>query len=243
MGLVAKYRRFRQEHLVFQYFTLVATAWQALLWGGSVLAVAWGVRFIVGTWPEWVNWTAVLVAFVAGYHVWRTDHVRLIPEFEVKQFVEQSTPVLFGGRPIGTAIYFQLVPKCLTDANVEECRGFLTAVHVFREQGDTSESEVLPLQWSHGDTQKPAEPLTLCPGAENRLNVFSIDSDQPDVRRCVFPWPARFTQKFSRSPIALQNFSAVRFFIQLTASDCAPVKVTMTVTLTTEPFHPIVELE
>src|SRR6266446_5679176 len=74
--LVAKYRRFRQEHLVFQYFTLVATAWQALLWGGSVLAVAWGVRFIVGTWPEWVNWTAVLVAFVAGYHVWRTDHVR-----------------------------------------------------------------------------------------------------------------------------------------------------------------------
>jgi hypothetical protein len=31
MGLVAKYRRFRQEHLVFQYFTLVATAWQALL--------------------------------------------------------------------------------------------------------------------------------------------------------------------------------------------------------------------
>src|SRR5437899_3140008 len=94
-------------------------AWQALLWGGSVLAVAWGVCFIVGTWPEWVNWTAVLVAFVAGYHVWRTDHVRLIPQFEVKQFVEQSTPVLFGGRPIGTAIYFQLVPKCLTDANVE----------------------------------------------------------------------------------------------------------------------------
>jgi hypothetical protein len=94
-----------------------------------------------------------------------------------------------------------------------------------------------------GDTQKPPEPLTRYPGAENRLNVFSIYSDQPDVRPCVFPWPARVTQKFSRSPIALQNFSAVRFFIQLTASDCAPVKVTMTVTLTTEPFHPIVELE
>jgi hypothetical protein len=76
-----------------------------------------------------------------------------MPQFEVKQFVEQSTPVLFGGRPIGPAIYFQLVPKCLTDANVEECRGFLTAVHVFREQGDTSESEVLPLQWSHGDAE------------------------------------------------------------------------------------------
>ncbi len=91
--------------------------------------------------------------------------------------------------------------------------------------------------------QKPPEPLTLYPGAENRLTVFSIYSDQPDVRRCVCPWPARFTQKFSRSPIALQNFSAVRFFIQLTARNCAPVKVTMTVTLTTEPFHPIVELE
>jgi len=86
-------------------------------------------------------------------------------------------------------------------------------------------------------------PLTLYPGAENRLNVFSIYRDQPDVRRCVFPWPARFTQRFSSSPIALQNFSAVRFFIQLTARDCAPVKVTMTVTLTTERFHPIVELE
>jgi len=242
MGLVAKDRRFRQEHLVFQYFTLVATAWQALLWHGSVLAVAWGVRSIVGIWPEWVNWTAVLVVlFVAGYYVWRTDDVRLIPQFEVKQFVEPSTPVLFGGRPIGTAIYFQLVPKCLTDANVEECRGCLTAV--FREQWDISESEVLPLQGSHGDTQKPPEPLTLYPGAENRLNVFSIYSDQPDVRPCVFPWPARFTQKVSRSPIALQNFAAVRFFIQLAARDCAPHKVTMTVTLTTEPFHPIVELE
>ena len=113
----------------------------------------------------------------------------------------------------------------------------------FASNGTFQKVKALPLQWSHGDTQKPAEPLTLYPGAEHRLNVFSIDSDQPDVRPCVFPWPARFTQKFSRSPIALQNFSAVRFFIQLTARDCAPVKVTMTVTLTTEPFHPIVELE
>ena len=107
------------------------------------------MHFTVGTWPEWVNRTAVLVAlFVAGDYVRRTDHVRLIPQFEAKQFVEQSTPVLFSGRPIGMAIYFQLVPKCLTDANVEECRGFLTAAQVFREQWDISESEVLPLQWS-----------------------------------------------------------------------------------------------
>lgn len=214
MGLVAKYRRFRQEHLVFQYFTLVATVWQALLWGGSVLAVAWGVRFLVGTWPEWVNWTAVLVAlFVAGDYVWRADHVRLIPQFEVKQFVEPSTPVLFGGRPIGTAIYFQLVPKCWTDANVEESWLSRSRACVSPARGDFR-------KWSHGDTQKPPEPLTLYPGAENRLNVFSIYSDQPDVRPCLFPWPARFTQKFSRSPIVLQNFSAVRFFIQFTARDC-----------------------
>src|SRR5580658_10402196 len=115
-------RRFRELDLLEKYFPLLFTRWQAALWGGSVLAVAFGWRFIVSDWPPYVKITACVVAlFFAGYYVWRVDHIRLIPRFEVTRHVTQSTETVDGvGHISGSSIFSQLLPKCLTEANVEE---------------------------------------------------------------------------------------------------------------------------
>src|ERR1039457_4612011 len=87
-------RRYQELDLLYEYFRLVFTRWQALLWGGSVLAVLWGVHYILDEWPSWINWTAITVAlFFAGFYTWRADHVRLIPQLAAQNAVLQITPV------------------------------------------------------------------------------------------------------------------------------------------------------
>ena len=91
-------RRFKELDLLEQYFPLLFTRWQAALWGGSVLAVAFGWRFITSDWPYPVKLTACIVAlFFAGYYVWRADHVRLIPKLRIVGTRFQDTPVTLGG--------------------------------------------------------------------------------------------------------------------------------------------------
>ncbi len=77
-------RRFKELDLLERYFPLVFTRWQAAIWGGSVLAVAFGWRFITSDWPYPVKLTACVVAlFFAGYYVWRADHLRLERKLEI----------------------------------------------------------------------------------------------------------------------------------------------------------------
>jgi hypothetical protein len=47
-----------------KYWTLLFTRWQALLWGGGVLAVGWGLYFILGSPPVWINLVAVIASVV-----------------------------------------------------------------------------------------------------------------------------------------------------------------------------------
>jgi hypothetical protein len=71
-------RRFKELELLEEYFPVLFTRWQAAIWGGSVLAVAFGWRFITSDWPYPVKLTACVVGlFFAGYYVWRADHLRL----------------------------------------------------------------------------------------------------------------------------------------------------------------------
>jgi|SRR5215469_2486478 len=199
-----------------KYFSLVFLQWQSLLWGASLLAVLWGLWFIVGAPPTWVNWVVVLCAlFIAGYYVWREDHVRLLPQFEASKFCRQLTPTTDGtGRPIGESIYVQLLPKCLTQANVEECRGILTSVdrwNGLKHTWETIESEPMFLQWSHGDEKTGRLPITLHPEAENRLNVFYVHNSEQKIRPCVSPFPLGFQTMFDSTPWA--SFASIQYSI------------------------------
>ncbi len=103
-------RRFRELDLLEEYFPLVFTRWQAAIWGGSVLAVAFGWHFITSDWPPYVKLSACVVAlFFAGYYVWRADHVRLQQKIEVTRVRAHSYPHRDGGT--GTQYYFGVVNK------------------------------------------------------------------------------------------------------------------------------------
>jgi hypothetical protein len=241
-----RFRRFREEHLAFQYFTLVFTHWQAVLWGPSVLAVIWGMHFIVGTGtpPEWVNWTAVVLAlFVAGYYTWRSDHVRLVPKFEVREFCFQDTPTIDpSGRATGTSTWLQLLPKCLTEADVEQCQGHLRRILRWSNSNGWEESqmnETVLLYWSHEDAIPPM-PLTLHPGIERRLNVFFVHSSNNLITPTVFPMPLRAATMFQHS--SLDEVNAFLFDIKITAKDCADVDVLLRVQTSNDPFHPFIEI-
>ena len=183
----------------------------------------------------------VAAMFVAGYYAWRADHIRLTPKLEVKQFTRQQTDT-FGenGRRNGWSEYLQLLPHCLTEANVEACRGLLTSIEMldgFSNSWKPAEEEVMFLEWSHGD----ATPITLYPHAENRLNVFFMHSSNREIRPCVLPYPVRFITLFNQLP--LRRISAVRFNVRIIAKDCQAVEVVMRVELGDDPEHPTVELE
>jgi hypothetical protein len=77
-------KRFGTFDLLPEYFTAAAGAMQNILWGALLPFLAWGIWFIVGTPPMWINATAIGVAlFLAGYYVWRADHVRLQQSIEI----------------------------------------------------------------------------------------------------------------------------------------------------------------
>jgi hypothetical protein len=234
--VLQRIKKFWREHLSFQYFTLVFTRWQAVLWGGSVLAVAWGLHFIVALInpPVWVNWTAVLVAlFFAGYYVWREDHVRLMPKFNISEICAQVTET---NDPHTPALYVQIIPKCLTDAPVHECRGHLLRVSTRFSPEEkwklTDMNSPIFLEWDYYGIP----PQTLEPGIDRRLNVCHWSSANSFVVPAVNPLPSKFKSVFDSS-------DTFKFDIRVTAKDCASVDVSVTVNVTGRKWDdPVIEL-
>jgi hypothetical protein len=93
------------------------------------------------------------------------------------------------------------------------------------------------LEWSHSD----AEPITLYPHAERRLNVFFMHSSNREIRPSVSPYPARFLSMFNQ--LELRQIKAVRFKIRIIAKYCRAVELSMKIQFGDDYSHPTVELE
>ena len=108
-------RRFKELDLLEKYFPLLFTRWQAALWGGSVLAVAFGWHFVTADWPYPLKVTACVTAlFFAGYYLRRADHIRLLPKFEIKRHICQASP-----NQSGRSVWVQLEVQSTADGVVE----------------------------------------------------------------------------------------------------------------------------
>jgi hypothetical protein len=93
----------------------------------------------------------------------------------------------------GECLYSQLLPRSKGECG--ECQGILTSVEWWNgltQKWETIESEPTFLQWSHGSETTVPVPITLCPKAENRLNIFLIHCANHRIRPCVIPLPRRF---------------------------------------------------
>lgn len=68
---------------------------------------------------------------------------------------------------------------------MEECPGLLTSIEMmigWTKAWEPAEREVMFLEWSHSD----AEPITLYPHAERRLNMFFMhSSNRENQTKCI----------------------------------------------------------
>ena len=216
-------RRFKELDLLEEYFPLVFTRWQAALWGGSVLAVGWGIYFIVvstapASWA-WINWVAVLFAlFFAGYYVWRIDHIRLTPKIRLGSIRKWDAPT----NSLDLRRHFrQIEVECATEAPLEDCKGQLLRVLKWSEHNqqwkNTSLDELLDLSWSNN-----VPSLTLEPGANRWLNIFFTQSCQ---------W--NFCPYTDRKPLLLLPYSPsgiFKFDLRVSAKNCQPEYISLKIT-------------
>jgi hypothetical protein len=179
--------RFGTFDLLPVYFRAIVHRWHDVLWGAGVLAVAFVLWWFLGT-PSvrTIAWYLAAVMFIAGYYVWREQHIRLMPRFTVLNEIRyHRTPTLDGGM----SVWIQLFPKCLTKAPIEECSAWLREVRVWSQEDRkwkaTDMNESLPLGWSLGDEKHL--PITLQPENEKRLNVLTVHSSNKMLIPVTYP--------------------------------------------------------
>jgi hypothetical protein len=184
-SLLQRFKRLRQEHLLFQYFTLVFMEWQTILGGAAVLIILWSIWFYTGNPPAALNWIVVIIVlFFAGYKVWRTDHVRLIPHLDIPVAKTEDTRVPLNNlRGFDVRTFCQLAPKCLTDSPVYECRGHLQQVRRWTAEERWEVTALGPMILRWGNVRETE--ISLHPGAENVLNVCFITHSTRQVAPIV----------------------------------------------------------
>jgi hypothetical protein len=153
---------------------LKKTAIQEILYGESVIAIA----FAVYTYVYSISMAEVLIALaasfvLAGYHIWRADHLLLIPKITLR--FENRDPFVQidqGDSPeVMLKKYFRLFPECSTA--VADCQGYLLAVfkEVKGRWEPTAFNEAVPLTWADDRTGA----ITIEPGIGPYLRIFYVD--------------------------------------------------------------------
>ena len=198
---------------------------QNVLWGALLPFLVWGIWFIVSSPPLWINITAVgLALFLAGYYVWRADHIQLIPGVRIAGTKYKSTPFINARHDRDHRTFSQVVVRCLEKSPVYECVGRLQRVERLRDN-EWEEVDIdggLVLQWSN-ERQRSIEQH---PGAEKALNVFYVEHSSREILPCVNPDAdipeILLHMLFSRiGPIV-----CFRFYVQITCSARSDGKLT-----------------
>jgi hypothetical protein len=113
-----------------EYAKAVYQRWNEYFFEALVLApiVVW---WMFGSPPMWlIVWAFIIALVVADYYTWRADYLRLLPklEFAPQVFTEMNTALTINTHMPYTVQYIQLLPRCCTNAPVEQCRGRLLRV-------------------------------------------------------------------------------------------------------------------
>lgn len=212
--------RIRTFVLLPDYFRAIAKQWMNILFGETLVGVIFLVWWALGNPPLVPIFVAAM--FVAGYYAWQAAHVRLLPGLEVSEVYCQETPT---SEPRGPRrLYVQILPRCTTGALVRGCRGHL--LRVWKRFGDEDEwrptaiNEPLILEWSHYGF----DAHDLEPQIDQRLNVCFRDDQHQFIQATVQPATYRWREVFN-------SVGTFKFDIRITADDCAPVDVSVTVNI------------
>jgi hypothetical protein len=209
---------YRSYDLLLDYLGSVKYAGWDVMWAPVLPSIVYWLLWFLPNPPAW--WITLIyglwLVVVAGYFLWRPNHVRFIPNIKITRALQQETPVMDKGIAVDYRTVIQLELKCMSDAPVYECVGYLQRVRFLSDDGwkPTALNESLRLGWSN---QSDAE-IVQHPGSEHNLNVaFIRHSDH-----WVFPWvigevPPRAASVFGEWP--RRCGSTFRFDIQVTSSN------------------------
>ena len=202
--------------LLPEYWRAVAEHWNSIVWGTSPIAIIlFAIWLSIAVPPMPLLITAFIWAsLVAGYYAWRADHVRLLPRigFAPEVFIETREARTINTGTIYPVNYVQLLPRCLTESAVENCRGHLLRVFVWSGQGwePTPLNEPLDLIWSYRDSN----PITLEPGIGQRLNLLAVTSNDVTLQAAQTPVVARNIFTINRD---------ILFEVRVTGKNCPAI--------------------
>src|SRR5580693_7760001 len=81
-----------KRHIQEYWIAVWGHAWE-IWWGAGVIGlVCTGLTLYYAPSRWLLGWAVAWVFLVAGYYVWRTDHVRLVPKLAVRGTRLQDTP-------------------------------------------------------------------------------------------------------------------------------------------------------
>ncbi len=80
----AAFREGLDRRLIFDYWAAVKEhAWE-ILWGAGAVGIPFGIiTLYYAPARSWLGFVIALAILIAGYYVWRTDHLRLVPMLSI----------------------------------------------------------------------------------------------------------------------------------------------------------------
>lgn len=205
--------------LMPDYFRALAKEWLNILFGETLVGIGFLIRWALGA-PTNHALIVVFVAamFVAGYYAWRPSYVRLIPQLDIVGTRLEDMPIPIDEHRGDVRTFCQLVPRCLTDSPVYECRGHLREMRPWSvDRWQATSLGPLILRW--GNTQE-------------------VDAD--------ITWPAVFAA-FPRQPggVEAYQFDVCITYSQRRnghLESIKPINVCLGFQMTNDLYHPHLEL-
>lgn len=197
-------------------------AWE-IFWGSGVPGIIFTVYTLYYAPARvYLPWAVAWAILVAGYFIWRADHVRLVPKLGIGDITMKYSGV---GRehPDKKRRYVQVLVKCETEGPIKDCRGQLLNISKWAEGAGewyaTHINETLDLEWSF--VNDPQTVISLEHGAPRQLNVFWVENTHRDVVICT-----RFHPRLKVAP--LDRF---KFDVRVAGEECPPVYASFEVTI------------
>jgi hypothetical protein len=206
-------KQFRAFLLFPEYIREIASQWMNLLFGAGLMAVGFAIWSAFGHPPLTVIF--VVAVLIAGFYAWQASYVRFVPAIRVDKYKIDEVPTNHANI---RRTYVQIVPECVSDAPIEECRGYL--LRVWKRDPPNTEWQTTPLNqplelnWSYVDTPV----VTLQPNTGQRLNLAWIDNQMPRLLPDVTKVPNSAYSVFSVS-------RSFKFDVQITGKNCPAVNL------------------
>jgi hypothetical protein len=216
--------RFETFALLPDYGKATAKQWMNILFGETVLGAVFLIWWAL-TNPK--NPPLILIfvaaAILAGYFVWRADHVRLVPKFRLGDVGLRWVGMASTSTERRRYVYLQV--ECETEGEVKNCRGQLLRVSRWSSSPTdgagrwevTHLNETLDLLWSYVDKTH----VDLEYGAARQLNIFYVHNRDRRMVTC-----AQYNPNLETIPS--ERF---KFDVRVAGDECLPRCTSIEVTV------------